>query len=58
MMSDPRYAALFAAHYGNVQFKRGDADGYGFDEDEDDDQGPHQYIDFNKLPLEQQQYYL
>jgi hypothetical protein len=40
-----------------VQFNRGDAEGYGFDEDEDD-QGPHQYIDFNKLPLEQQQYYL
>ena len=69
-MSDPRYAALFAAHCksnflhkffdldGNVQFKRGNADGYGFDEDDEDDQGPHQYIDFNKLPLEQQQYYL
>jgi hypothetical protein len=49
MMSDPRYAALFAAHCkskflhkffdldGNVQFKRGNADGYGFDEDDEDD---------------------
>jgi len=46
MMSDPRYAALFAAHCkvflhkfdldGNVQFKRGDADGYGFDDEDDD----------------------